>query len=185
MVSLKYSLSKEDYVNYYTYLAWDAPGNKKKRLVYYGKQLLPIIIFLFAFYYTGLFNRPGNFILLIAGFLIATTLLSFIGVRTNTMRVAEKVAEHPENASIFLEASITVSEAGITTKNELMETKYQWKAILKKLESKNYYFLFINSLQAIVIPKRVFNSQEEKLQFEKLLSQFLSFEADVSHLIKS
>jgi hypothetical protein len=184
MVSLKFALTKEDYVNYFTYLRWDFPGNKKKRLLYYAKQLIPIIIFFSAFYYTGLFARPGKFILLIAGFMLITTLLSFIGIKSNTIKQAQKIAEDPENENIFLEATTVFSESGITTKNEMLETRIQWKGIQKKLENKSYYYLFINAMQAIIIPKRVFASAEEKLQFEKILTQYLSFDADVSHLLK-
>ncbi|MEO8770165.1 MAG: YcxB family protein [Ferruginibacter sp.] len=185
MVSLKYAITKEDYSNYYTYVMWDAPGNKKKRLYYYGKQVLPIILLLFAFYYTGFLQRSDKFILIVTGFLVATTLLSFLGVRTATMRQADKVAEDPGNSSIFLEHMVTVSDTGINIKDELKEVRFQWAAITKKLESKNYYFLFHNSIQAIIIPKRVFISQDEKLQFEKILSQHLTFDAEVSHLLKS
>ena len=185
MVSLRYAITKEDYVNYYAYVTWDAPGNAKKRLIYYARQILPILLFIFAFYYTGLFERNSKFILLIVGFLIATSLLSLIGVRTNAIRQAEKIADDPGNSSIFLEAVVVVNETGITVKDELMETKYQWKAFTKKLESQNYYFIFHNSIQALIIPKRVFNTTDQKLQFEKLLGQYISLEADVAHLIKS
>ncbi|MEO6668332.1 MAG: YcxB family protein [Ferruginibacter sp.] len=184
MVSLKFAISKEDYANYYTYVMWDAPGNKKKRLYYYGKQLLPILLLLLAFYYTGFLNRSDKFILVVVGFFVATTLLSFLGIRTTTMRQADKVAEDPGNSSIFLEHQVTVSDGGIIIKDELKEIRFQWKAIAKKLESQNYYFLFHNSIQAIIIPKRVFISQDEKMQFEKLLAQHLSFDAEVSHLLK-
>ena len=185
MLSIKYAITKEDYINYYTYVMWDAPGKKKKRLIYYGKQSLPILIFLFAFYYTGLFHRPGNFILLIAGFLLITTLLSFMGVRNNTMKQAEAVADDPENGSVFLESNLLVSETGLLVKDDLKETKYQWGAIIKKLESRQYYFLFHNAMQAIIIPKRAFATAEEKIKFEKLLSQYLSLDAEVSHLLKN
>ena len=179
MVSIKYTLSKDDYVHYYTYMWWDAPGRKKKRMIYYAKQLSPLLLFLVAFYYTGLFNRSGNFILLIFGLVVATTLLTFIGARNNTMKQAEKITGDPDNASIFLEVTCTVSDTGIALKNEQAESRWQWKAIIRKLESKNYYFLFINGIQAIIIPKRVFTSTEEKTEFERMLTQHLSFEAEV------
>ena len=184
MVALKYSITKEDYVNFYTYIMWDAPGKRKKRQMFYAKQSVPILIFLLAFYYTGLFDRPGKFILLIGGFLMITTLLSFIGVRTNTMKQAESIAENPENDSIFNELNVVASETGLLIKNDLKETKYQWASIIKKLESRNYYFLFHNAMEAIIIPKRAFSNEEEKVRFEKLLSQYLSLDAEVFHLLK-
>lgn len=184
MVSLRYALTKDDYSNYYTYVMWDAPVNKKKRVIYYTRQVMPLLIFLVAFYYTGLFNRPGNFILMIAGFFILTSFLAFFGVRNNMMKQGEKVANDPDNSSVFLNLEVTVSDTGLTVKDELKEVRYQWMAFIKKLESQNYYFLFHNSIQAIIIPKRVFRNAEEKTKFEKLLNQYLTFDADISHLLK-
>lgn len=184
MVTLQYAITKQDYANYYAYVVWDAPANRKKRLIYYAKQLVPVLIFLLAFFYTGLFDRPGKFIFLIAGVLFITTFLSLLGVRNNIMRQAERIADDPDNASIFADFTLTVTDAGITLKNDSLETKFQWTAFLKKLESKNYYFLFHNSIQAVIIPKRVFDSEEVKARFEKILTRHLSFEAEVSEFMR-
>lgn len=180
MVVVKYALTKEDYANYYTYMTWDSPANKKKRLRYYVRQLVPVILFAAAFYYTGLFRRPGNFILLIAGFLVLTTFLSLIGMRANTVKLAEKLSEDPENSSIFLEGTLTATDTGLVLKDEVSETRYNWRGIIKKLESANYYFLFTSGVQAIIVPKRVFQHSLQKAEFEKLLGQHLSLEADLS-----
>ena len=184
MVSVTYALTKKDYVSFYTYVMWDAPGNNRKRIIHYTRQLLPIILFLFAFYYTGLLQRNGKFILLITGFMAVTTLLSLTGIRSNTMKQGEKIAEDPGNSSLFLEQQLSVGEHGISLKDQLTEIRFQWKAIIKKSESKQYYFLFYNSIQAILIPKRVFRTADEKEQFDKLLTRYLTFDADVSHLLK-
>lgn len=185
MVSLQYALKKEDYINYYTYVMWDAPENRRKRIKYYTRQAIPIVLFIIAFYYTGIFERNSKFILLILGFIFLTSLLSLIGVRSNTLRQAEKVADDPGNSSLFLDSIMVISEAGIVTKDELTEIKYQWKAFIKKQESNEYYFLFLNSIQALIVPKRVFINAEQQSQFERLLSQHLSFDADIGHLVKS
>ncbi|CAN5787693.1 hypothetical protein BH11BAC4_BH11BAC4_24640 [soil metagenome] len=184
MISLNYSISKEDYINYYTYVLWDAPANRKKRISYYLRQLVPLLLFIFAFYYTGIFDRSSKFTLIIIAAIILTSIFSFIGVRSNTLRRAEKIASDPSNSSIFLETAMIVSETGIALKNRLAETRYQWNAFIKKQESNEYYFLFTSGIQAMIIPKRIFN-QDERMQFEKLLSQQLSFDAEIGHLIKS
>ena len=185
MLNLQYSLTKEDYVNYYTYVVWDAPENNRKRFIYYARQLVPILLFIAAFYYTGLFKRDSLFILIIVGFILLTTLLSLLGVRTNTMKQAEKVADNPANQSFFKPTELTVSDTGITIKTDLTETRYQWKAFIKKQESKQYYFLFTSGIQGIIIPRRIFRNEDERIQFEKILQQQLSFEAELGHLVRS
>jgi len=184
MISLNYSISKEDYVNYYTFVLWDGPANRKKRVIYYLRQLVPLLIFVFAFYYTGIFERNSKFTLLIIGFIFLTSILSFVGVRSNTAKRAHQITDDPGNSSIFNEMSMIVSETGIALRTDLIESKYQWKSFIKKQENKDYFFLFTSSIQALIIPKRIFNVSE-RAQFEKLLSQYLSFDAEIGHLMKS
>ncbi len=185
MIMLQFSLTKEDFVNYHSFIMWDAPENKQKKIKYYIRQLIPIILFIAAFYYTGIFERNSKFILLISGFIIITSVLSLFGIRSNTIKQAEKIATDPNNSSIFLETIFTISETGIITKDNLTETKFQWNAFIKKQENKRYYYLFTSTIQAIIIPKRVFKNHDESIQFEKLLSQNLSFDAEIGFLIKS
>jgi len=185
MVSIKYAISKEDYINYYAYVVWDAPENRAKRMWYYVKQIVPILLFLFAFYYTGIFERNSTFILIILAFIFLTSALSLFGVRSNTIKQGEKITDDPGNSSIFLERSLQVTDAGIVSKDALVEINYHWSAFIKKQESKDYYFLFTSSIQALIIPKRIFNNLLERSQFEKLLTQHLSFDAEIGHLIKS
>lgn len=185
MLSLNYAISKEDYVFFYTYMMWDSPENAGKRNWFYVRQLLPPILFLLAFYYTGLFNRSNQFVLLIVGFLALTVITSLKSARGNTVRQAEKIANDPGNESMFSNRSLQVSDAGITVQDELSETRYRWKAFCKRMESERYFFLFTNNVQAIIIPKRAFTSSDQLQQFEKMLTQHLSIDAEFGRFIKS
>ncbi len=184
MVSLKYTLLKEDYVNYYAYILWDAPGNRKKRILHYAKQLVPIGLFLFAFYYTGILDRSSRFVLLIMVAILITALLSLFGLRSIMLKQGKKIADDPGNSSIFLETQLLANESGIILKDSLKELRYGWAAFIRKEENAACYMLFTSSLQGIIIPKRVFDANE-KAQFDKLLAQYLSFDADLGHLVKS
>ncbi len=184
MVSLKYTLLKEDYVNYYAYILWDAPGNRKKRILHYAKQLVPIGLFLFAFYYTGILDRSSRFVLLIMAAILITALLSLFGLRSIMLKQGKKIADDPGNSSIFLETQLLANESGIILKDSLKELRYGWAAFIRKEENAACYMLFTSSLQGIIIPKRVFDANE-KAQFDKLLAQYLSFDADLGHLVKS
>ena len=184
MVSLKYTLLKEDYVNYYAYVLWDAPGNRKKRILHYAKQLVPIGLFLFAFYYTGILDRSSRFVLLIMAAILITALLSLFGLRSIMLKQGKKIADDPGNSSIFLETQLLANESGIILKDSLKELRYGWAAFIRKEENAACYMLFTSSLQGIIIPKRVFDANE-KAQFDKLLAQYLSFDADLGHLVKS
>jgi hypothetical protein len=185
MLTVNYSITKEDYCHYYTFVVWEAPQNRKKRTQYYLKQLIPLVFFALAFYYTGLFRRDSLFILVIAGFMLLISALSLFGVKSNITRQADKIVSNPDNQSIFLPGTLTASDTGLTIRNEIAESKYQWKGFIRKQESAQYYFLFLSAIQGVIIPKRIFNTADEKSQFEKLLQQHLSFEAELGHMIRS
>ncbi len=54
-----------------------------------------------------------------------------------------------------------------------------WKAVVRKTETETYFFLFINSIQAIIIPKRAFDNKDEKAEFKKMLSKHISLDAEI------
>lgn len=184
MVTISYSLTREDYVNYYTYVLWDAPEKKKKRMLGYLKQAVPVVIFTLVLYFTGILQRSNTFTLVILGFIIITSLLSLAGIRSNTVKEAQKFAAEPLNSSFFLETTLTVSESGLITRDELLESRYKWNAFVRKLENDKYYFLFTSTVQAVIIPKKVLAADEKKY-IDKLLSQQLSIDAELGHLVKS
>ncbi len=178
VIQFRYAITKEDYVNFYTYVFWDARENQKKRIYYYIKQLIPLAIFLYAFYYTGLLQRSGSFMYVVIGLLVATSLLSFINVRSNVTKSAEKIADNKENVSLFEEKLIEISENGISVKSPMVEGFYRWPSIIRKTETKEYYFLYTSAIYALIIPKRSFPSPADRANFDKLLVQHLSFQAD-------
>lgn len=184
MVSVKYALSKEDYVNYYTYVMWDAPEKKKAKLKYYLRQVGFYVLVIAVLFYTGVFQYNRSVLYIYLGIMLFTTAMQIFNARNNIKKQAQKIANATNNQSIFLDTQIDISETGISMKDELSETKLQWKAFVKKQENADYYFLFTNSIQALIFPKRIFKTAEDKARFQQLLSQHLSFDAEVGHLIK-
>ncbi len=184
MISVKFAITPDDYINYYMYIRWDAPDRKKARLKYYGRQLLVnggIIVILL---YTQFFRSSSMMLYVYAGILIVITVLQLLNGRLNARKQAEKIAAEEDNRNFFLETTYDMSDAGITRKDEHTETKLQWNAFVRKEETPAYYFLFISAMQAYIFPKRIFKTIDEKKQFEKLLSRHLSFDAEIGHMIK-
>ncbi len=184
MISLKYSITEEDYINYYTYVMWDAPEKKQSKLKYYLRQAGINIIVIMVLLYTDIFRHNQLYLYIYIGILIIITLLQVFSARANVGKQAEKIARAKNNRSLFYEMHADINDAGIYIKNDVMEAVYQWPAFVKKQENDAYYFLFTNSIEAIIFPKRIFKTVAEKEQFQRLLSQHLSFDAEVGHLIK-
>jgi hypothetical protein len=79
---------------------------------------------------------------------------------------------------------VEIDDSGIYMKDTVSENRWKWEAFIKKQENEAYYFLFTSSIEAIILPKRIFKQAEEKTKFEKLLLQHLSLDAEVGHLVK-
>lgn len=181
---IKYTLTKDDYVNYYTYMGWDAPDQKKKKIRYYLRQLMINGVFIAVIFYSDLFRFKPMLLYVYAGILILIVTTQIFTARSNIAKQAEKFTENENNQSIFSEKIIEIDDSGIAAKDLYAESKYQWQAFIRKEENEHYYFLFLNSLQALIIPKRAFKQPEEKIKFEKLLTHHLSLDAEVRHLLK-
>jgi hypothetical protein len=88
------------------------------------------------------------------------------------------------NDNVFSDCLVTVSETGISSKGKFAASDYQWAGIVKKEETKEHYFLFLTTDQAIVLPKRAIASEAQKVQLEKLFAAHISFNAELGYLVK-
>jgi hypothetical protein len=184
MITLQYSLTKEDYANYYSYVLWDTPEKKLVRKKYYLRQLFINLFVVGIASYSAIFSFLSNtYIFFFIAILIATSVYNFLNQKYRIKAQAKKFANNEENASIFFSCYHQFSETGITLKDEVSLTQLQWKAIVKKDENADYYFLYTNSIQALIIPKREFKNIEEQNSFNQLLQLHISFNAEVGHLL--
>ena len=171
-------------MNYYTYMTWNAPDQKRKKIRYYLRQLLINGVFIAVIFYSDLFRVQPMFLYIYGGILLLIVVTQIFTARSNIVKQAEKFTEHENNQTMFSEKQLEIDDSGVGQKDEFIESKFQWNAFTRKEENDLYYFLFVNTLQAIIVPKRVFKQPEEKMRFEKLLSQHLTLDAEISHLLK-
>jgi hypothetical protein len=87
-----------------------------------------------------------------------------------------------KNACYLAQTEHIFTEEGVYSKDDYSESKYNWSSIVSKEETKDCYYLFVDSLKAIAIPKRVFNSETERSQFDSYLSTFLPVRAEFEGL---
>jgi YcxB-like protein len=179
MISLQYTLEKEDFINFYTFINWEEKGKRKRRINNALKQIaiyffiVSMLFFLKKIYFFGSFSIP------ILGLLLFLNLLPFFTGKSQITRQAEIIADDPDNSNMFKEISLTFSDTGIYTKDMYCENTLKWHAIIKKIEIPSYYFLHTNAFNAIIIPKNCFKNTDEKTTFDKILSRNLSLEAEL------
>ncbi|MGC4103767.1 YcxB family protein [Ferruginibacter sp.] len=184
MITLNYKLTKEDYISFFLQVAWLSP-EKKTRLI--KSYVYRAIVFTAMLFFVKIFSPQKNFDLyffysiLIVILIIISPLFKMADIYRKQVN---QLSENPLNANFFSDIQINIAETGIFSKNQFAETRYQWEGIVKKEENKEYYFLYLSTEQAILIPKRALKSELEKQQVEKLFGEHISFNAEVGHLVK-
>jgi hypothetical protein len=69
------------------------------------------------------------------------------------------------------EYSLTFSEQGIHFRTAHVDSQLQWSMYSRALVDSHSYLLYYGSRQFTVIPKRVFEGEEQQLVFEQMLTQ--------------
>ena len=85
---------------------------------------------------------------------------------------------------MFSMTTYNFSETGVFIKDDVKESKLNWRAFIKKMENDKYYYLYLNANSAYIIPKKVLKSSVQKEELESLFAKYLSFNAEVGHLVK-
>ncbi|MBS1512098.1 MAG: YcxB family protein [Bacteroidetes bacterium] len=183
MLQYRFALTPEDFVAYNEYLQLKAPGRRKIMF----RLLIPVSIFIIILVAASVFNGVNSgsadfssyFTIIIYGALI---FLSFLSLKSRVRKMALKYASNPQNAAFFNMADYTISATGIHIKDSNKELHYQWNAFTNKVETNQYYYLFVYSNAALIFPKSIFRSEVERNQFTALLSQYLSLQAEVGEV---
>jgi YcxB-like protein len=80
----------------------------------------------------------------------------------------------PEDRETLLgEREMTFNEDKLTTKNRHTESIFRWEAIKKWEQTTNLYLLFITDNSAFIMPKRIFENEEQQAEFEQLIKRKL------------
>ena len=184
MVTLHYTITKDDYSQYFYHQVWFSPGKKNKAIKLGITRFLQFAVMLSLVKFVGHNKTIDPFFLFSLFTLACIFLLPLFSQPATYRKFISGITENALNANIFTEIQISISETGMSSRSNFAEAKYQWAAIIKKEENKDYYFLYLSSEQAILLPKRAIRSQSEKEQLEKLFAEHISFNAEVGHLVK-
>ena len=176
MVSLKFRLTEDEYLQYNYYTAWAAPTRKKYRIYYF----LRVIILYGAVAMLYIIATRQHYIwidisvFVITGSIYLIMIPSF--VKSSVRRKVKNILSKKENQHVLDDAEIILSESGIIDKDTHTESRYDWDAIVRLAETPESYYLYTNSYHAIVIPRRSVSSEQEK-ELTRLLSEHLPLHA--------
>lgn len=176
MLTLRFSLTEEEYYQYNYYTAWSAPERKRYRILYFlrviGLYGAVALLYVVASR-SDLFWIDASVFLLTG--LVYLVMIPFF-VKRSVKRKVGDILSKKENQHVLDEAEIVVSANGIIDRDKVSESRYDWEAIVHLAETPDSYYLYTNSYHAVVIPKRAM-SEEQQQELEKLVTANLPLHA--------
>lgn len=180
MLFFKFSLTEKEYFEYNYFTAWAAPHKKAYRLRYYARVFALYSVIAALYIFTNHSHRIEIDLTVFAIIGVVYFLLVPALIRMSIRRRTRQIISEPENQHVLDECEIVLTESGVTDRDKVSETRYDWEAIIKKSETANSYYLYTNSYHAIVIPKRLLKNEEEKKELHALFSRHLSLSSEFS-----
>lgn len=176
MVSFKFRLTEDEYLQYNYYTAWSAPSRKKYRIFYFLRVIIlyGAVAMLYVIATRQHYIWIDISVFLITGFIYLIMIPSF--VKGSVRRKVKDILSKKENQHVLDEAEIIISDSGIIDKDTHTESRYNWDAIVRLAETPDSYYLYTNSYHAIVIPRRVVNVEAEN-ELKRLFSENLPLHA--------
>lgn len=177
MVSFKFRLTEEEYFRFNYFTAWADSRRKRYRIFYFLRVMLlyGIVAFLYILATNSALIWVDITVFVSTG-LIYLLLIPYF-VRWSVKRKVDQILSKKENQHILDESEIILAETGITDRDTLSESRYEWDAIVHYAATRDAYYLYTNSYHAIVIPKRVMQDAADEEETGRLLNSFLPLHA--------
>jgi hypothetical protein len=171
MVKVIISPTVEDIANF-TYANWTAPFNKGVRFKFVFNTLVLTICGCLAFagFITLTGARQINWFIVVPLISIFLTSYYWFTIKNRLRVAATRMYSLRENHNMLLQTEITFTKEGIEISNYLEASKLKWAVIVKAIENDSYYFLYINSQFAYIIPKNKIPFDQAD-SFNRLLSE--------------
>lgn len=173
----KYALTEEEYADYNLYTAWTAPWQKRTRMSYITRYLVYSLAGVAVIELLSAQNSSWDVYPVITKAIIITSVFGLIGITAwfqiaNSIRSkAKKMIRKEENQHFLDETELTVSDDGILNVDKNTQTNYVWSSIVKYAVTKEYFYLYINSIQSLIVPKRLFKNEADIKDFDQFVSQ--------------
>lgn len=177
MIKITYQRTLADFANFNIYHVWKSPDRKYFRLlIHYGVPLIVSLMVFLSTMFAGIPVNLANYRGIIIAFAVLVLVMHLLGGRLITSAIRKKIGNSltPDAVKQLTgdtEVMLTSKEIRMTTPNNTFIKPYP--EIVKLRITKGYLFIYIEPLQAIVIPQRAFKNNNEKIEFERQLIKHL------------
>lgn len=157
-MNINYTLTNHDFLEYYLYASSRSKSHKKRR--FRSRIIIPIIYLLFGFYSAKVDNNIGIGIVFA---LVAIVWFIFYPMYSR-WRYKKHYQKHvKENYRNRINKPIEIDFDGdeINTKDFSSESRINGTEIKELVETKNHFFIILNSDMSLVVPKHSIMNQSE------------------------
>ncbi|MDH5680931.1 MAG: YcxB family protein [Spirochaetota bacterium] len=171
-MTLKYSLTDDDIIEFQLYHVKKSPSMQAS--IRFWSLLIPVILMITVVVLDQIMDNLSK-VYLVFGFALSIVLAAgyrFIYYHT-IKRYTRKMLKEGENKGLIGEQIIKVQDQSLSISEAKGKIKYDEPFINRIAENSNYFFIYISSVSAYIIPKTVFESEEEKMSFVTKIKPFV------------
>jgi hypothetical protein len=171
-MELEFDRGPEDIVAFNMYHMTHSAGARREAMS--TRALVSLVVAWFAGGYNIL--NPAYFNWVTGGAALAAALVVFFVypplVRRTTVGSLRKMLKEGNNETMFGPQRVAISPEGILASNKTVESKLAWAGVQQLAEGEKHLFVFTSAMNAIVIPKTAFRSEEAKQEFVRLVENY-------------
>ena len=174
-MTLHYDLTCNDYLEFNYYCLWARPERKSYRIANSAMPLFALILLMYFF--KGLNFKMyglGELVFLCLGILLF--FLMPLIVKQNYNNSVKRMLKSGNNNTLLGPKSIILEDDKLTEVTEYSSSTLLWAAFECLKENKEYFILFQNTNQAIIIPKRALPIDLEAENFRQFVNHRLKNE---------
>lgn len=171
-MELTFKLTEEDYINYNVDHSKTSPSMKRSILI--QRILGPVIFVIVPFMIIQFTDIPLWYWLLVFGVSSVVWFAFYPRYATweITRRIKKMLAEG-NNENLFNERILVLTNEGITETSSIGETKISWAKIERFEETEDYLYIYVSSVSAHIVPKRVFANTNEQEKFINKITEYV------------
>lgn len=166
---IKYNLTEDDYINFNMYHLKNSDTLKKSIMI--NRYVTPLIFLIIPFVLRKISNIPFWYWAIV---FTITYIIWGVSYEKNLYKInkkrIKKMLKESSNEGLVGEKILEIDGEYIRSKSYARESNIHIKSIKNIKEDDNYIFIYVNSIEAVIVPLRAFNSKEEKENFKSLLT---------------
>ena len=172
-MEITFKLTEEDYIIYNISHAGRSPSMKKS--IFIQRIMGPAIFVFMPFIVMRFTDIPLWYWLLVFG---GASIIWFAYypkyASWEITRRVNKMLEEVDNENLFNQRTLVLTDEGITETSSIGESHIRWDKINHLEETEDYLYIYVSSVSAHIVPKRVFENLSEQEKFISKITGYIS-----------